>query len=164
MLVVSNDRCFGFQRAEKLWRFYCCSAWSMSAGAVHRRLWTSLCSCRDVVLRAVLGQHDRAWGCSSWTRLSSCPLREDSARVQTCRKPFPQWQFSTRWPMSLLSVLGGAAGTVLAFVDVPVTMQRRCCLANSRGASDSVRRQSQWTFLLCNRDGLSVQLWRLWRR
>ena len=35
----------------------------------------------------------------------------------------------------MLSVLGGAAGTVLVVVDVPVTMQRRCCLANSRGAS-----------------------------
>ena len=37
--------------------------------------------------------------------------------------------------MSLLSVLGGAAGTVLVVVDVPVTMQRRCCLANSSVAS-----------------------------
>ena len=36
-------------------------AWSMFAGAVHRRLWTSLCSCRDVF-------------CSSWTRSLTFPL------------------------------------------------------------------------------------------
>ena len=31
---------------RKLWSFRSCT--SMSAGAVHRGLWTSLCSCRDV--------------------------------------------------------------------------------------------------------------------
>ena len=38
-----------------MWRFRSCSI-DVPAGAVHRRLWTSLCSCRDVVLRAVLRQ------------------------------------------------------------------------------------------------------------
>ena len=51
MPVVSNDMCWGLQY-RKLWSFRRCT--SRSAGAVHRRLWTSLCSYKDVF--AVLGQ------------------------------------------------------------------------------------------------------------
>ena len=78
--------------------------------------------------------------CSSWTRLSSCPLRADSFGVQTCRK---LWFFTVavlaRWLMSLL----------VQFIDgcgCPVLMQRR------RGSCwrcfSSVHRRGWWTFLV----------------
>ena len=55
MPVVSTTGAFGFIE-QKTVEVPQLQAWSMFAGAVHRRLWTSLCSCRDVVFRAVLGQ------------------------------------------------------------------------------------------------------------
>ena len=67
--------------------------------------------------------------CSSWARLSSCPLRADSFGVQTCRK---LWFFtvadSTRWLMSLLvQFIDGCgcpcvfAATVGLLLEVPQT-------------------------------------------
>ena len=92
--------------------------------------------------------------CSSRTMSLTCPLvcRQCCGPDVAENCGFPHLQFLTRWRMSLLHVLGGAAGSALAVVDVPVTMQRRCCLAHLRCLRFISLRQLR-TVQLCNRDG-----------
>ena len=56
-------------------------------------------------------------------------------------------------PVVVLGLLAGAVECLDQVADVPVLSLR--CL-QGLGASDSVHRRRQWTFLLCNRDGYTA--------
>ena len=72
----------------------------------------------------------RRFWCSSWTRSSSCPLRADS------------------WGPDVQKTALFHSCSSRQVVDVPVIKQRRL---RSGSATDSVHRQTPWTFQLCNR-------------
>ena len=119
----------------------------------------------EIMLRQALAALNRiSWRClrfssstwewsSSWTRLSSCPLRADGAVVQTCRK---------LW-CSTFAVLGQGG-------DMPAVVNDRCsgCRRCSSYGCGQVGSRTQWkclrfsssrrlrTFQLRNRDGYAA--------